>query len=109
MNTKWTKKNEKWVEDDFQKETKKGKRKIKFNKNFKKAKNIGKVFARSFGKQAIEPSTLMLGGALGLGQGFKYNGNWKRGIVAGIITVGVFGTINGITNVAKYLKGNKAN
>ena len=99
------KKNEKWVNDDFQKQNKKRQRNIKFKKGLKHAQNIGKIFVKSVAKQAIQPETLILGGAIGLGQGFKYNGNWKRGVVAGAITLGVMGTICGVANVAKYVEG----
>lgn len=105
-----TKVNKKWNEDDYQKtekQNKKSQRKIKFNKGVGRIKSVGKIFVKSFGMQAVEPSTLVLAGLIGLGQGFKYNGNLKRGLVAGAVTMSVMGTIYGITNVAKYLKDTK--
>lgn len=104
MNTKWTKKNEKWVEDDFQKNEKKRQRRSKFKQNFNKVKFANKCFWKGAGHWAIDPYTLTLAGLTGLGQGFKYNGNLKRGLIASGITVGVMGAIGGVLTLAKNWK-----
>lgn len=112
LNTK-LKKSEKWVEDDFQKESKKKAKSLRsllLKKKMKKALLYGKVFAKGFGSQAVDPTTMILAGSVGLSQGFKYNGNLKRGLVAGAITMGVMGIIGGIVKVVevhKIVKSNK--
>lgn len=109
FDTKWKrsiskKEGKKWFNDDFQKENKKKQRNVKFQRGFKEAKIIGTIFVKSIGKQVMQPETLVLGGLIGLGQGMKYNGNVKRGVVAGLITLGVMGGLCGIVNVAKHVE-----
>lgn len=95
------KESKKWFDDDFQKEGKKTSRKLKAKKILRNTKYVGKKFVGGVAKQVVQPDTLLMGGLVGLIQGFKYSGNVKRGIVAGLITVGVMGCINGISNAAK--------
>lgn len=101
MNTKWKKHEEKWVEDDFQKSNKKRQRRIKFNKSLSNFKLVGKCFVKGASAWICDPAALLTVGTVGLSQGFKYNGNLKRGLIAGGITAGVIGAIGGIATIQK--------
>lgn len=107
LNTNEMNRGKKWFEDDFQKSNKKRQRKMKINKKLKEAKLVGKIFVKGVINQATEPTTLMWAGAIGLIQGLKYKGNLKRGLISGTTTLGVFGVLNGVSNVKKYFDNKK--
>lgn len=66
-----------------------------------KIKNAGKVFVGTFGKQIVTSETLTTSAAIGILQGLKYKGDFKRGIVAGVGSLVTQGVISGIVNVAQ--------
>lgn len=95
-----------WVTDNYEQDLKKelnkvrkDKRKKKINKQIKKAKIIGTVFLHGAKDGILETNTLVWAAGMGLVQGFKYNGNLKRGLTSAAITAGAFGVVNGIANV----------
>lgn len=104
------KKAEKIIEmNEYKKGTNNKKESIKMTQISKTAKVVGKVFMAGFKTQLAEESTLATGVTIGVMQGLKYNGNVKRGVKAGLATVGVFATANGVKSVMSnidYIKGN---
>jgi exosortase/archaeosortase len=66
----------------------------------RKAKRIGYITIGSVLKQISDGATLSLGIGVGLIQGLKYNGSLKRGIKAGLVTVGVVASVNVVRNIA---------
>lgn len=65
-----------------------------------KGKTIGDIAVGAAMKQIADPATISLGLGVGLIQGLKRNGSFKRGVKAGLTTVGVFAGANIIMNVA---------
>ena len=61
----------------------------------------GEVFYYSAKSQMMKESTIGMAAMVGLGQGLKYNGNFKNGVKCGIATLLVLSGINGITNVVE--------
>ena len=59
------------------------------------------VFKKAFIEQVCDESAVSIGLATGFYQGLKYNGNFKRGLKAGVVTIGVIGAANGVVNVIK--------
>lgn len=57
------------------------------------------LFADGAIAQLKHPYTINAAAVIGLLQGLKYNGNFKRGVTAGLATVLVFMTANGLYNV----------
>ena len=95
-----------WATDDYEtglkdelKKVRKEKKREKKNKLIKKVRLMSKVFYYSAKNEMFSDTTLSLAAIVGLGQGLKYNGNLKRGLTAGIATMGVFGVLSGIMNV----------
>ena len=74
------------------------------NKNLRKAKLVGVAFLNGFEHAAIDEDNLSIAGFVGLYQGLKYNGNLKRGITSGLVTLAVFSTIDGVRTVTKNWK-----
>ena len=69
---------------------------------------IGRIAVAGAMKQVADEGTLMLGVTVGLMQGLKYNGDFKRGVKAGVTTVAVVAGVNGIRNVAnqwEFIRG----
>lgn len=52
-------------------------------------------------KQMADPATAKVAVGIGLYQGLKYRGNFKRGLKAGLVTYGVMAGFNAIGNVAE--------
>lgn len=85
---------------------------ITFNKETveklaKKGKAAGDIALSSAMRQISNQQTLNVAVGVGLIQGLKYNGNFKRGVKAGLVTVGVYAGMNAVTNVAEnwdYIK-----
>jgi hypothetical protein len=46
--------------------------------------------------------TIGAAASIGLMQGLKYNGSFKRGIKGGLVTLGVFMVANGVYNVVSF-------
>lgn len=59
------------------------------------------VFKHGFVEQVCDESAVSIGLATGFYQGLKYNGSFKRGLKAGVITIGAIGAANGAMNVIK--------
>ena len=57
------------------------------------------IFVGAFKHQLIQEDTLLVCTGIGLGQGFKYDGNLKRGLEAALVTAVVIGTVSGVINV----------
>lgn len=57
------------------------------------------LFSKGFVVQALDSSTISLGLGIGIMQGLKYNGNFKRGLTTGLVVMGVVSTVNGLRNV----------
>lgn len=73
----------------------------------KKGKVAADIAVSSAMKQVSNQQTLNMAIGIGLIQGLKYNGNFKRGIKAGLATMGVFAGANAVKNVAEnwdYIK-----
>lgn len=68
---------------------------------------LGRIAVKSAGLQLKQGHTYVTAGTVGLVQGLKYGGDFKRGIKAGIVSVGVLATVNAVANVAEkwdYIK-----
>ena len=57
------------------------------------------LFSKGFVVQAMDSSTISLGLDIGIMQGVKYNGNFKRGLTTGLVVMGVVSAANGLKNV----------
>lgn len=64
-----------------------------------KIKFAGRIFKKGFVTQIIDPNTIMLATTMGLAQGFKYKGDFNRGLTAGVVTLGVMGGVNGVKTI----------
>lgn len=74
-------------------------------KNIKlKAIAHGQTFGEAVKNQATDDGTLMVALGLGLIQGLKYNGNFKRGLTTAAVIIGTYSAINGVVNVARNWK-----
>jgi len=71
------------------------------NKKLSKVEKAAGCFTDGFVSQITETGTVSLAAALGLYQGFKYNGNVLRGVKAGAIVLVVMGTVNGLRTISK--------
>jgi len=96
-------KNATWKMDDYEKSLKSEKNKKKIRKNLKRVKLIGKVFALAATKSMFSIETLGFGTALGLVQGLKYAGNFKKGLKTGVVTVAVISVVTAISTVANAM------
>jgi len=96
-------KNTTWKVDDYQKSLRKEKNRKNVKKNLKRVKLMSKVFARETVRSMFTAETLSFGAALGLIQGLKYSGNFKKGLTTGIVTVAVMGVVSGISTVANAM------
>jgi len=96
-------KNATWKMDDYQKGLKKEKNKKNIKKNLKRIKLIGKVFATATIKSAFSVETLTFGTVLGLVQGLKYAGSFKKGLQTGAVTIAVMSIVSGIATVANAI------
>jgi hypothetical protein len=74
---------------------------VSMNK-IEKLKFVGSVFVYGAKSILTEEWVFPTVISMGLGQGFKYNGSLKRGVEAGVITLGVLMTANGIYNVVYH-------
>lgn len=63
-----------------------------------------RVFKDGFMDQAMDGTTLLISTMLGIGQGLKYKGSLKTGIITGLIIEGVFGSANGIKRLYEYTR-----
>lgn len=63
-----------------------------------------RVFKDGFMNQAMDETTLLISTMLGIGQGLKYKGSLKTGIITGLIIDGVFGSVSGIKNLYEYTR-----
>jgi len=68
---------------------------------FKKGKIIGSVFMKGAICQLDQEGTWLLGVGVGLYQGLKYTGSFKRGMISGTIVVSTLAGINGINTVIR--------
>lgn len=66
-----------------------------------KAKIVGDIAMDAAMKQIGDQKTITLALGVGLIQGLKYNGSLKRGIKAGLATMGVVAGANVVMNIAK--------
>lgn len=66
----------------------------------RKGKLIGDIAVSSVMKEIANETTVKMGVGVGLLQGLKYNGNLKRGVKAGLTTVGVVAGMNAVMNIA---------
>lgn len=97
-------KNATWKMDDYQKSLKKEKNRKNIRKNLKRVRLTSKVFAHATVKSMFASDTLAFSTALGLIQGLKYQGNFKKGLVTGLATMTVMGIVNGISTVASVME-----
>ena len=97
-------KNATWKMDDYQKSLKKEKNRKNIRKNLKRVRLMSKVFAHATVKSMFTADTMVFGTVLGLVQGLKYNGNFKRGLTTGVVTIAVMGIVNGISTVASAME-----
>lgn len=93
-----------WNTDDYQKSLKKEKNRKNIRKNLKRVRLTSKVFAHATVKSMFATDTMVFGTVLGLVQGLKYNGNFKRGLTTGVVTIAVMGVVNGISTVANTME-----
>ena len=63
-----------------------------------------RVFKDGFMDQAMDGTTLMLSTMLGIGQGLKYKGSIKTGILTGLVIEGVLSSANGIKRLYEYTR-----
>lgn len=70
------------------------------NKIKRKAKIIGDITKQSVIGTLQNEQTYIISAGVGLMQGLKYNGNFKRGLKAGLATTGVLVGTNVIRNIA---------
>ena len=78
-------------------ESKKNPKRDKLKRQIRNARIIALA---SVGKQLTAGHTYSAAATVGIVQGMKYGGNFKRGIKAGLVTVGVLCTVNAVANVA---------
>lgn len=69
------------------------------NKKVAKLSIVRTIFVGAFKTQVKQEDTLLVAAGIGLGQGLKYNGDLKRGLQAGLVSLAVIATINGVSNV----------
>lgn len=93
-------KNVTWKMDDYEKELKRTKRVKKFKKNLVKTMVNSTLFAKATKEAAM--NSLAFSGVIGLMSGLKYGGNWKRGVISGVTTLGVISVLSGVSEVYKY-------
>lgn len=74
--------------------------KQKEEKLLKKVKAISGIAVRSAVHSLQHENTLKWAAGIGLWQGLKYNGNFKRGVRAGLATVGTIVAANVCANLA---------
>lgn len=67
-----------------------------------KAKYIAVAFTGGAKAQLRQEWTIGAAASIGLMQGLKYNGSFKRGIQGGLATIGVLMVANGIYNVVCF-------
>lgn len=80
------------------------------NGKTKLAKTIevgAKAFGDGFLDQMADEKTILASAGIGLVQGLKYTGSFKRGLIAGGITELVFCSARGLVNCAKTLRSTK--
>lgn len=68
-----------------------------------RARLLGGVILESIHKQLVAPETYGIAVAIGLAQGLRYNEDVKRGVKAGLYTVGFIVGTNVVFNVANNL------
>lgn len=66
----------------------------------RKVKFVGDIACKAAAVTLQSEQTLKWSAGIGLIQGLKYNGNFKRGLKAGLATAGVMAGINVISNLA---------
>lgn len=69
-------------------------------KFLKKCSFVKTVFVGGFRTQLEQETTWVAATTLGLGQGLKYKGDIKTGLITGAATIVVLGTVNGFYNIA---------
>ena len=97
-------KNVTWEMDDYQKSLKKEKNRKNIRKNLKRVRLMSTLFAHATVKSMFASDTLAFSTALGLIQGLKYQGNFKKGLVTGLATMTVMGVVIGISTVANAME-----
>ena len=71
---------------------------------FKKALLAEKVFIQGAKEIALNSSAVTAGAAIGISQGLKYNGDFKRGVKSGVVTYGSLCVVGGLYNLAMNAK-----
>ena len=90
-------KNVQWKADDFQKDLKRRKFRRKFH-------TYGYAIRKSIVYSITDAFNLGVSTMVGLTQGLKYTGNWKRGLKAGLVTLGVITVVTTISTVGKVTR-----
>ena len=82
---------------EFRSITKEEKSKMETLQN--KAKITGQLFINGFSHTFTQDENLQVAVGVGLYQGLKYNGSFKRGLKAASTTMAVIATVNGVLTV----------
>lgn len=67
----------------------------------RQAKTAGLVFKMGFMAQIQEHGTIGIATTVGIWQGMKYKGSFKNGIIAGVGTLIILGSVNGTLTLVR--------
>lgn len=59
------------------------------------------IFVKGFVAQVTDETTMMVSAISGIGQGLKYKGNFKNGLISGVVVAGVLGTVGGVNSLIR--------